>query len=89
VKAWWNRRGPESLAFLALVGTIFFAPYSPTACTPQQRQIVRDVTTLIDQLCGDHDTIDTCLGKAAAARAQARAAAAADAGAADAAGDAP
>lgn len=64
-----------------LVGGTLFAAF--TACTPAQRNIVRSVVDLVDEVCGDSDSIDTCLGKATAARA--RAAAAADAGAADAA----
>lgn len=52
------------------------------ACTPQQRTVVRSVVDILDQVCGDGDTIDSCLGKATAARA--KAAAAADAGVADA-----
>lgn len=44
------------------------------SCTKGQRQIVRTVVDLVDQVCGDRDSVDECLGKAQAARAAARAA---------------
>jgi hypothetical protein len=57
------------------------------SCTKQQRAIVRTVVDIVDQVCGDQDNVDECLGKAQAARAAARAAAAQDAGSADASTD--
>jgi hypothetical protein len=50
------------------------------SCTKEQRSIVHTVVDIIDQVCGDKDTVDECLGKAQAARAAARAGASADAG---------
>jgi len=57
------------------------------ACTKEQRAIVRTVVDIVDQVCGDKDSVDECLGKAQAARAAARAGLQADAGAQDAAGE--
>lgn len=58
------------------------------SCTKEQRSIVHTVVDIIDQVCGDKDTVDECLGKAQAARAAARAkASGTDAGAQDAAGE--
>jgi hypothetical protein len=57
------------------------------SCTKEQRAIVRTVVDIVDQVCGDKDSVDECLGKAQAARAAARAGLQADAGAQDAAGE--
>lgn len=70
----------STLVFAAGAAAIILTLF---ACTPQQRSIVRSVVDLVDEVCGDADTVDSCLGKATAARA--KAAAAADAGVADAA----
>lgn len=57
------------------------------SCTKEQRAIVRTVVDIVDQVCGDKDSVDECLGKAQAARAAARAGLQTDAGAQDAAGE--
>ena len=69
-----------ALAYAILLGVL-------VSCTKEQRAIVRTVVDIVDQVCGDKDSVDECLGKAQAARAAARAGLQADAGAQDAAGE--
>ncbi len=42
----------------AMVGTVVIP-----ACTAPQRQIVRSVLDLADQVCGDNDSLEQCLHK--------------------------
>lgn len=38
------------------------------SCTPQQRAIVRTVVDVVEQVCGDGDSVDDCIGKMQAHR---------------------
>jgi hypothetical protein len=76
---------PLIMTALVLVGVFAItAPLalSTGACTPTQRAVVRSVVDLVDEVCGDQDSLDDCLTKAQAKRSAMRAGAAADAGAA-------
>lgn len=59
--------------FLLLGTAVLTCACISSSCTRQQRAIVRTVVDLVDQVCGDRDTLDECLGKAQAARAAAQA----------------
>lgn len=87
LKSWKGLREPWvwvlNVLFVALVVCWLWVGVSLlSACTRQQREIVRTVVDLVDQVCGDKDSVDECLGKAQAHRAAQRAGAHADAGAA-------
>ena len=69
--------------FMAFLGLLLFIPMLVSGCTPAQRSVIRSVVDVIEEVCGDGDSVDVCLGKAQAHRA----ALARDAGAADAAGE--
>jgi hypothetical protein len=70
--------------FFVLMGMLLFVPFLMNGCTPAQRSVVRSVVDIIEEVCGDKDTVDQCLGKAQAHRAALRRG---DAGAADAAAE--
>lgn len=54
------------------VGASALALTAGQACTPAERAVVRSVVDLVDEVCGDKDTVDECLGKAQAKRASMR-----------------
>jgi len=69
-------------AGMLLCITAIVAPMAMSiSCTPTQRTVVRSVVDLVDEVCGDHDSVDDCLSKAQAKRSAMRAGASADAGA--------
>ena len=80
-KTFWNG---FQMGIIALYVAVFYCP-ALVGCTKAQRAVVRSVVDLVDEVCGDNDSVDDCLGKAQAKRASMRhvPAAAADAGAGD------
>jgi len=70
-------------ALMVLCITAIVTPMAlgTSSCTPTQRAVVRSVVDLVDEVCGDNDSLDDCLTKAQAKRSAMRAGAAADAGA--------
>lgn len=69
----WNVAIGMAVWAMAFIGVICIVA-GITNCTPTQRAIVRSVTEVIDEVCGDKDSIEECLSKAQMKQAAKRAA---------------